>query len=228
MAKEKNNEARQNIIRNAFYMFQDEAYDKVLMRDLAARCGIGQPLLQYYFNRKEDLLVQIFYDLHIKVSNYIHDHLTDDIRNSGCNAQKLHIGVTYMLFFKTLSCDNERLLDLFSQLLNNTQLLKRTTDLIFAKCPWNKNSLLDLDNTICAYVLNGCLQQFTLLYKDGSPMLNTLEKTVDLALDCYYGYSGLSINERQQLISAVHAIVTEDVVQEFYAQYIGGINDGFV
>ena len=43
------------MLRNAFYLFADQGYDKATMRALAAACGVSPALLTHMFQTKENL-----------------------------------------------------------------------------------------------------------------------------------------------------------------------------
>ena len=71
MAKIRNDELRERIVRTACSMFLERGYAKTTLKDIAKACEISPSLLQYYFNKRSDFAVAIFYDLIEQFSSFI-------------------------------------------------------------------------------------------------------------------------------------------------------------
>src|ERR1700753_1372931 len=52
-------QTRERILDTALELFTRQGYDKTSLRDITARLGITKAALYYYFERKEDLLVEL-------------------------------------------------------------------------------------------------------------------------------------------------------------------------
>lgn len=67
---------RSAVLRNAFYLFADQGYDKATMRALAAACGVSPALLTHMFQTKENL----WYEAVDAVYGPIHARQVTEIR----------------------------------------------------------------------------------------------------------------------------------------------------
>jgi AcrR family transcriptional regulator len=57
-------ETREKILDVALELFTQNGYDKASLRDIAKRLGITKAALYYYFERKEDILLELHLRLH--------------------------------------------------------------------------------------------------------------------------------------------------------------------
>jgi AcrR family transcriptional regulator len=57
-------ETRAEILRVALELFTEQGYDKTSLRDISTRLGITKAALYYYFERKEDILLELHLQLH--------------------------------------------------------------------------------------------------------------------------------------------------------------------
>jgi len=57
-------ETRGRILQTALELFTQQGYDKTSLRDIAGRLGITKAALYYYFERKEDILLELHLQLH--------------------------------------------------------------------------------------------------------------------------------------------------------------------
>ena len=59
MARQKNQELRQEILKAAYQRFMRDDYNNILLKDIAADCGISVSLLHHYFPTKADIIINI-------------------------------------------------------------------------------------------------------------------------------------------------------------------------
>jgi AcrR family transcriptional regulator len=64
-------ETRERILDVAQELFTRQGYDKTSLRDIAARLGITKAALYYYFERKEDILLELHLRLHALGTNLL-------------------------------------------------------------------------------------------------------------------------------------------------------------
>ncbi|HEX4010589.1 MAG TPA: helix-turn-helix domain-containing protein [Solirubrobacteraceae bacterium] len=57
-------ETRTKILDVALELFTEQGYDKTSLRDISGRLGITKAALYYYFERKEDILLELHLGLH--------------------------------------------------------------------------------------------------------------------------------------------------------------------
>ena len=72
---------RSAVLRNAFYLFADQGYDKATMRALAAACGVSPALLTHMFQTKENL----WYEAVDAIYGPIPDTAAGDNAPGGCH-----------------------------------------------------------------------------------------------------------------------------------------------
>jgi AcrR family transcriptional regulator len=57
-------ETRERILEVALELFNEQGYDKTSLREIAERLGITKAALYYYFERKQDILLELHLRLH--------------------------------------------------------------------------------------------------------------------------------------------------------------------
>lgn len=221
MARAKNMELRQKLLQCALKMFLEKGYENILMKEIAAECDISLSLLQYYFKKKEDILVHIFYDMLIKDAEYIDENLLNAIEQSDADKDAVYLGVFYRLFYGVLGISNHQLLKMYTPILYDTQLLKRVSDYMFEHDARTNQKLNTYRKRMGGYVLNGCLAQFVAIYLS-DPLSTSLEKIVDDALRVCYGYLNVSSEEQERTIGSVNTVLTQQNIQQFYEAYMNG------
>jgi AcrR family transcriptional regulator len=70
-AKRSGTMTRRQILDVALELFTENGYDKTSLRDIAERLGTSKAALYYYFQRKEDILLE----LHLRLHELSHDAL---------------------------------------------------------------------------------------------------------------------------------------------------------
>jgi AcrR family transcriptional regulator len=66
-------QTREKILDVALELFVQHGYDKTSLRDIAERLGITKAALYYYFERKEDILLELHLRLHTMGSEVLDD-----------------------------------------------------------------------------------------------------------------------------------------------------------
>jgi AcrR family transcriptional regulator len=64
MPSTRGQETRERILDVALELFTSQGYDKTSLRDIAVRLGITKAALYYYFERKDDILLELHLRLH--------------------------------------------------------------------------------------------------------------------------------------------------------------------
>lgn len=74
---------RRQILDVALELFTEDGYDKTSLRDIAQRLGTSKAALYYYFQRKEDILLE----LHLRLHELSHDALEELANLEGWQAR---------------------------------------------------------------------------------------------------------------------------------------------
>jgi AcrR family transcriptional regulator len=114
---------KDKVLSVAAKLFMESGYNKTTTRQIAARAGISRGNLQYYFNKKEDLLLYLFKDL----SDSIRDSLSSlswlDFANA---APLLKYAADERLFLETLN-QSDGLFRVFTEAANIEKLRSEYT-----------------------------------------------------------------------------------------------------
>lgn len=211
MGRKKNIEQREQIVFTAYKMFYDNGYDKVTMREIASACQITPSLLQHYYNKKEDIVIEIFYDLILRIYSYL------DERYSEITDSRISTAMFYRLFYEVLTADDNKLLNIYYKILGNSELLCRATDYALSQ-PTAHTLGETLSENLSIYMLNGTLSQLFTLHLSDKMQLGTMD-IVNIALYSYFGFLRFRPDEVISNIALVNSLLTKSSVNEFIAAY---------
>jgi AcrR family transcriptional regulator len=109
---------RKNILKNSFDLFKSKGYNNTTTREIAQASGIRKGLLHYYYNQKEDIIIEIYDNILTSLNNLVDREHSDKI--NGCT----YYAVLNILYFRTMS-SRPYLTDLLSEMMlshNLTQI----------------------------------------------------------------------------------------------------------
>lgn len=109
---------RKNILKNSFDLFKNKGYNNTTTREIAEASGIRKGLLHYYYNQKEDIIIEIYDNILTNLSNFVDREHSNKI--SGCT----YYAVLNILYFRIMS-SRPYLTDLLSEMMlshNLTQI----------------------------------------------------------------------------------------------------------
>jgi len=78
VARKKNLEKRNEILRASYKIFGEEEYNLVYLKDIAEAVGISKALMQHYFAKKSDLIECILSDILESSFNYIEANMAKE------------------------------------------------------------------------------------------------------------------------------------------------------
>lgn len=195
-------------------MFLESGYDNVTLKDIASACGITPSLLQYYFPKRADLAVTVFYDLIVRCSSFVAGQLKEIPDSPDNDSDFVCLDAFYHLFYRILHLDDDKLLRLYTVVLYNSELLKGGTDLLWS----HPGDFVLPDRTfksrVGAYALNGALSQFVPLYLS-DPLNNDLDSFVTLALGMYYNLLEVEGERLARVRKASECILGSPATREF-------------
>lgn len=109
---------RKNILKTSFDLFKNKGYNNTTTREIAQASGIRKGLLHYYYNQKEDIIIEIYDNILTSLNNLVNREYSDKI--NGCT----YYAVLNILYFRTMS-SRPYLTDLLSEMMlshNLTQI----------------------------------------------------------------------------------------------------------
>lgn len=223
MARAKNNELRQTILTKAFRLFYENGVDAVLVKDIAAECGISVSLLHHYYSKKEEILVHIFYDMIYKIHVYILDHVKP-LLTEPPKTDVVYIHFFYLLFYDILQRNNDKLLKVYTKVLFDTELLQQATDQVFIAMQDFPTLRISNEERLGAYTLNGGMAQIVSLYlsKHNALTFDIKEQLQKQLLLLYYS-AGFSREEREEATAYVTSTLTPEIYDECYQNYMDNV-----
>ena len=227
MARPRNDELRQTILDAAFAQFLTKGYANTRLRDIAEACGISMSLLQYYYPKRVNLVVDIFYDLILQTFEFIARELLSGFEaRLGRDADFANMVMFYRIYYGILHANNDRLLRLYSVVLFDATLLKSSTDLALThESPAASTTVMPQQSRrtrLGAYAINGMLAQFVAIYFDSAPG-EDLEKLLDEAIHGYFSFTDVEPDRIQAVFACVDEALADPRVEAFARAYLEGL-----
>ncbi len=212
MARSKNIEQRQSILSKALQMFYERGVDAVMMKEIAKESGISVSLLNHYFPRKEEILVQIFYNMIHTVLGFAKENVTVCAKETD-NPGILMVSAFYYLFYDILLRDNKRLLMIYTVVLYNAPLLQRATDRTFKMGEEFPELPLSNEGKFGLYTVNGAMSQIVSLFLSIHETLDfDLIEQLRNQLRLFY----FSMEMTNEQVQCAEKFLTEILSQEMY------------
>ncbi|WP_310830225.1 TetR/AcrR family transcriptional regulator [Paenibacillus pedocola] len=124
MARSKNLEKRNEILKIAYRMFCEKGYEHVFIREIADEAGISKALVQHYFAKKSDILEVMLEEI-LEVSfRYINDIVTEQ------ESIYLRLSVYTNLFFEVSTLQQD-LRQFIQNIIADKTLLKLWVNIIY-------------------------------------------------------------------------------------------------
>lgn len=227
MARAKNNEMRKQILDTAYDLFLERGYDNVLMKEIAAACGITPTLLQHYYPKKEDLLVQIVYTFIFRTAEFLEKNPSLFVKEDEFYTEPLWTGMYYRLLYTLLCKDNLRLLRLYTGVLFNARLLQRGLSLSIERLNLGNRLGVDFGSSASpkTYILNGILSQLIALYLRDGALIVEHETVVNIALRTYYRYCRITHEEEREIFQILDQQLSRELIQEYLKFCMAGMKD---
>lgn len=222
MARQKNQELRQKILKVSYKRFMQDDYNNIYLKDIAAECGISASLLHHYFPTKADIIINIIYDMIAKIQLFL-EHTPECVslvkKNSMANNELLN-----RIFVHMLARNNGQILRFYSYVLCDARLMNQIVDFCFNQF----SELPELKNTFEKryewYIYYGSLAQVALLYLDNR-LITSLEDAATALHDRWYFALGIATEEWHEIREGVDEILNQEFLDEFYREYIISLDD---
>lgn len=214
MARPRNNETRELILKNAYKRFLSEGYESVYLKDIAKDTGITATLLHHYYPTKADIVIHIIYDMLTKTREY----LIVVGEKTGRMAESYSYVLAELLYmFDVLLRNNGVMLDVYSYVLCDTKLMNEVVEFC---C--DKMAPADIVDTVekryNQFILWGGISQVVALYLKKRLPHEVSDGVIKL-YSLYLLANGISEVERSQIIDAGRELSTKDKLDDFYEKY---------
>lgn len=222
MARPRNNETRENILRSAYRRFSKYDYEDVLLKDIAAECEITPTLLHHYFPTKADIVVHIIYDLLIKIEEFLVERTPDGSSADRENAAAYDI-MSMHLMIDVLVRNNNQLLKMYSYILCDAKLMNQIVDFCFQELRKYGEHYDTAEKRYGQYILFGGISQIVVLYLNGK-LLFPITEGVDKLYHGILAAQGMENEHIDELISFANEKITKPVRDLFYETYESSMN----
>lgn len=212
MARQKNTELREKIIMVAYKLFYTKGYDKIKMIDIARECDISKSLLQHYFPKKDNLIIEIFNGLIERSYTYVETQFPEIMED-----KVLANSIFYHLYYELLTRDNNKLLKMYHVILGNTDLLCQACDFAFKQAYANK-SAESMNDKLSDYIINGAFSQLFTLYLNGRLLLSVRE-IVNIALLSHYRFLEYPQKKIDNFFTIIDQLLTQEKIDFFITSY---------
>lgn len=101
---------KNNILKNSFSLFKDNGYNNTTTREIAQACEIRKGLLHYYYNQKEDIIIEMYDSILTTLNNFVDRECIHNIK--GCT----YYAVLNILYYRIMS-SKTYLADLLSEIM---------------------------------------------------------------------------------------------------------------
>jgi len=88
---------KDNILKNAYWLFKQKGYTNTTTREIADVCGIKRGLLHYYYKQKEDILSDLYTDMLEGMRTYLEEEAKPEVGGLA------YIALFNNFFFKVVS-----------------------------------------------------------------------------------------------------------------------------
>lgn len=214
MARPRNNETRELILKNAYNRFLSDRYESVYLKDIAKDTGITATLLHHYYPTKADIVIHIIYDMLIKIRKYLIE-VGGEVQSQAESYSYALDDILYM--FDVLLRNNGAMLDVYSYVLCDTKLMNEVVEFCCDKMA-PKYIVDTVEKRYNQFILWGGISQVIALYlKKRLP-----HEVRDGIIKLYNQYllsNGITEAERSQIIETAKELSTKEKLDAFYKQY---------
>ena len=214
MARPRNNETRELILKNAYNRFLSDRYESLYLKDIAKDTGITATLLHHYYPKKTDIIIHIIYDMLTKIRKYLISVGGEINSQSESYAYTLD-DILYM--FDVLLRNNGVMLNAYSYVICDTKLMNEVVEFC---C--NNLASADIVDTVekryNQFILWGGISQVIALHlKKRLP--HEVRDGIIRLYNQYLLENGVAEAERSQIIKTAKELSTKDKLDVFYEQY---------
>lgn len=222
MARQKNQELRQEILKAAYQRFMRDDYNNILLKDIAADCGISVSLLHHYFATKADIIINIIYDLLRKIQLFIIQKNPEDV--GFLNATTAFYELIDRMFVDVLVRNNNQMLRIYTYVLCDAKLMNKVIDFCITNLAPSPELKDKFEKRYEIYIYYGSFAQVVLLYLKNRLPTSLYETSIALYQRRYLSL-GYSLDECEKIQSRLDEITNQAFLDEFYQEYLLSLDD---
>lgn len=221
MARQRNNEIRQEILKSAYDRFMKLDYNDVYLKDVAGDCNISVSLLHHYFPTKNDIVIHLIYDLLMKVKGFLEEQ--SGISEKECSDYTMvYYEVLVRFFVDVLSRDNGKMFRAYTCVLSDAKVMNKVVEFCIEHLSQGAARVDTYEKRYELHLIFGSLSQIVLMYLDNRLMYG-LPDIVENLFDRTYFSLGMTKEERSKAISLIDKFVNKDRKEKFYHMYINSL-----
>ena len=218
MGRPRNNETRSDILKAGIGLFFEKGYDAVTMREIGEAVGMSVSLVQSYYGKKVNILMQFFFNLFRDAALFV----AERGQFEGEALDKRRSAVFYcadvLLFYRVAHLGNDRILRLYEPILLDARLLFEGTRFTMGLNADIIGKEVEMDYR-GQMACGGAMSQFVCLYRE-NPHLHDLEELVAQALRMSLGVSGFDEEEALAILAEADGIAPPEAADEFMARFL--------
>ncbi|MDR2049467.1 MAG: TetR/AcrR family transcriptional regulator [Treponema sp.] len=211
MGRKYSHENRYKIIKASFSLFLEHGYPNVTTRMIADACGIQRSLLHHYYQKKEQILLDVYLDICRAIYAYCLNALNrEQFETLDVNIffriiyEVMQIRPVYKNIYMTIYRDATLLYKILSFAVDNNDF--------FGLPPFSQ------EKKRAVFMVCGSLSQLVLLYEAKAVEMSARD-LINYAMHGYYFHLGFNKAKTQHFIDRVNEIITEKYVLGFIAYY---------
>lgn len=112
---------RDNILKNSYKLFKKKGFKKTTTREIATSSQINKGLLHYYYNQKEDIVIEMYSDILNSLYSYVETNYKGKVKGYA------YLALLNILFYKTMTFTEESL-NFLSEMMSSRELTKVKTE----------------------------------------------------------------------------------------------------
>jgi AcrR family transcriptional regulator len=211
MGRKYSYENRQKIIKASFSLFLDYGYLEVTTRMIADSCGIQRSLLHHYYQKKEQIFLDVYLDICREINKYCHDTLTSE------QIDVLDVNMFFRIIYEIMSI-KPKYKNIYMPIYRDAALLYKILAFSVDNNDFLYSRPFSQEKQLAMFMLSGSMSQMVLLYENNAVEMSSRE-LIDYAMQGYYFYLGFSKAKTRNLVEQTNKIVTEKYVLGFITYY---------
>jgi len=112
---------RDNILKNSYKLFKKKGFKNTTTREIATSSQINKGLLHYYYNQKEDIVIEMYSDILNSLYSYVEKNYKGKVKGYA------YLALLNILFYKTMTFTEESL-NFLAEMMSSRELTKVKTE----------------------------------------------------------------------------------------------------
>jgi AcrR family transcriptional regulator len=211
MGRKYSYENRHKIIKTAFSLFLEYGYPDVTTRMIADACGIQRSLLHHYYQKKEQILLDVYLDICRAINEYSRNTLNRE------QLEVLDVNMFFRVIYEVMHVQ-PKYTKIYMTIYRDAALLNKVLSFSVDNSDFFGMSPFSPEKKLAMFMVSGSLSQLVLLYEAKATEMSARD-LVNFAMRSYYFYRGFNETKTQNFIDQVNKIITKEYVLGFISYY---------